>query len=103
MIFGSSEEGNQGRGQTSLTRLMTPKGSADSQRLKAQMLLHVRGGKHDAKMKGLTFQGITAMDIGGLACPAASPAVAESSRLLAQIDYASYPRRFTGRKGRPAV
>ena len=57
-----------------------------AQRLKAQMLLHVRGGKHDAKMKGLTTQGITAMDIGALASSAVSPAVVESSKMLAQID-----------------
>jgi len=57
-----------------------------AQRLKSQMLLHVRGGKHDAKMKGLTTQGITAMDIGALPAPMATPAVVESSKLLAEIN-----------------
>ena len=57
-----------------------------AQRLKSQMVLHVRGGKHDAKMKGLTTQGITAMDIGSLAVPAATPAMAESNKLLAEIN-----------------
>ena len=56
-----------------------------AQRLKSQMLLHVRGGKHDAKMKGLTGHGVTAMDIGALSGSTVSPAVVESSKLLAEI------------------
>ena len=37
-------------------------------------------------MKGLTTQGITAIDIGALPAPMATPAVVESSKLLAEIN-----------------
>ena len=51
-------------------------------KLKAQMLLHVRGGKHDAKLRSLATHG-TPMDLGYVA--AQSPEADETTRLLKEL------------------
>ena len=54
-----------------------------SSKLKAQMLLHVRGGKHDAKLRSLATHG-TAMDLGSVAVQQ-QQADGETNRLLKEL------------------